>query len=182
MPYGDIDLSSSTFLVAEVKQLHESFTIGKLLPRSDDSELSRALEVLEKVYDIPKRWRDASDKISETLFRRIRQFLGNHGTMATALPTGFDVPHEVNNLLEQLLFYLSDESEDFRKDPLAFAMTWVLVALINEHVQPTLEMRENNLKSALLEEFISWFGQDLEENAKRVRKARKLLQVLRPKS
>jgi hypothetical protein len=189
LPYGDIELSSCAYLEVEVKQLHQPITLGKLLPRSNDFELRHVLELLERAYGIPKRWHDASDTISEALFRRIRQFLGNNSTMATALPTGFDVPHEVNNLLEQLLFYLSDTSEDFRKDPLAFAMTWVLVALINEHVQPAIEAQRDrqtnidcdapNYDPSLLEEFVSWFGQDLEENDKRALKARRLLKVPR---
>ncbi len=36
-----------------------------------------------------------------------------------------------------------------------------------------------NYDPSLLEEFVSWFGQDLEENDKRVREARKLLKVPR---
>jgi hypothetical protein len=167
-------------------------TIEALRPRPDkvdlaDDELQKAIEVISRIYDIPGRWEKASGTISETLFRRIRQFLGNSSTMSTALPIGFDVPNEVNNLLEQLLFYLSDRDEDLRKDPFAFAMTWVLVALINEYVQPAIEAQRDGespsdyntsmYDPSLLQEFVSWFGQDLEENDRRISEVRKLLKV-----
>jgi len=193
LPYGNIDLSSHTYLDIEVKQSSSPITINALLTRPDkpeelaEGELQRALEILARVYDIPERWQRASDTISEALFRRIRQFLGRSSTMATALPTGFDAPHEVNNLLEQLLFYLSDKDEDLRKDPYAFAMTWILVALINEYVQPAIEAQKDrqtnigydapNYDPSLLKEFVSWFGQDLGKNDERAGKARNLLKV-----
>jgi hypothetical protein len=194
LPYGAIGLSSSTYLDVKVKEPGKPVTIGALHPRPEESglaggELQKAIEIIASVYDIPGRWQRASSTISETLFRRIRQFLGNSSMVAAALPTGFDVPNEVNTLLEQLLFYLSNKDEDLRKDPYAFAMTWILVALINEHVQPAIEAqkdRQTNIDRdapsydpSLLEEFVSWFGQDLEENDKRAREARKLLRVPR---
>lgn len=186
LPYGAIDLGSYTYLDVQVKVPGKPVTIEALRPRSDkagpaDDGLQKAIEVIGRVYDIPARWTKASNTISEALFRRIQQFLGNSSTLATALPIGFDVPNEVNNLLEQLLFYLSDKDQDFRKDPFAFAMTWVLVALINEYVQPAIEAQKNsegsNYDPSFLQEFVSWFGQDLGKNDSRMSEVRKLLKV-----
>ncbi len=192
LPYGAIDLGSYTYLDVQVKELGKPVTIEALRPRPDkadlaDDELLKAIEVIGRVYGIPERWAGASKTISEALFRRIRQFLGNSSTMATALPTGFDVPNEVNNLLEQLLFYLSEKDQDLRKAPFAFAMTWVLVALINEYVQPAIEAQRDSespgncntpgYDPSLLQEFVSWFGQDLGKNDSRMSEVRKLLKV-----
>jgi hypothetical protein len=194
LPYGDIELSSYAYLDVQVKEPGKPITIDALRPRPDKAELAgeelqKAIEVVARVYDIPGSWKRASGTISEMLFRRIQQFLGRSSTMATALPTGFDVPNEVNNVLEQLLFYLSDKEWDLRKDPYAFAMTWVLVALINEYVQPAIDAHEQSKSASdddpahydpsLLEEFVSWFEQDLKKNDERALAARKLLKVPR---
>lgn len=75
-------------------------------------------------------------------------------------------------MLEQLLFYLSDKDWDLGKDPYAFAMTWTLVALINEYVQPVIDVHERSQSASdyhpahydpsLLEEFVSWWERQVE--------------------
>jgi len=77
------------------------------------------------------------DKVGETLFRRMRQFLrGSH-----ELPIGGS-PESAWSVLQfalyQLVYSLHTEGEegyrggDFGKDPFAFAMKWLLVTILNE--------------------------------------------------
>lgn len=105
-------------------------------------------------------------RIGDTLFRRMRQFLGD----GKGVILGSDISAEVYNTLKQLLYYL--DHEDQQKDPFAFAMTWALGALIQQqHSDPYL-------KAALVEEINSWFGQSLEESEKRDSYVEALLKII----
>lgn len=69
--YLEVGLSSSTM----------AFEVKAIRPRKDnagyiDPDLCQAIDVLAQIHDIPGRWAVSTEtnKISETLFRRMRQF------------------------------------------------------------------------------------------------------------
>jgi hypothetical protein len=171
LPYHDVNWGTDAYL--KVNLSTEIEFSAPLVLRKDTSgqtniQKEDALKLLSALYDIPGRW--PAGKISETLFRRMRQFLGN----GKGGPQSFDMPSEVNNTLEQLLYYL--DQEDRQKDPFAFAMTWVLVAILEDQIQPLLN-GQKGFHSPLLSEIMSWFGQDPDKNQSRVEIARSLRAV-----
>jgi hypothetical protein len=129
----------------------------------DRAAIEEAIALQQELYQIPGRWQKpgAMLKISDTLFRRMRHFIGDGQTIIT----GSDMQVEVYNALKQLLYYL--DQEDQQKDPFAFAMTWILVALL-----------QGKYTQALVEEVNSWTGQSLEESKKRHEHAEGLLKIV----
>ncbi len=55
-------------------------------------------------------------------------------------------------------------------------MTWVLVAILEDEIQPLIDGKKN-VHSALLIEIMSWFGQDPAKNHNRAEIARSLRAV-----
>ncbi len=113
LPYRDIDWGTDAYLEVTLNKNIEftaPLTLRKDASGQRDPQKEAALKLLSALYDIPDRW--PAGKISETLFRRMRQFLGN----GKGGPQSFDMPSEVNNTLEQLLYYL--DQEDRQKIPL----------------------------------------------------------------
>jgi hypothetical protein len=165
-----------------------SFIIDTLAPYEDLPELHEAVQQLNMLYNLPERWREPYQltRISETLFRRMHQFLGD----GKGMPIGFNMTMALYNTLLQLLYYLSQE--DQRKDPFAFAMTWMLATLIKDCIKPYLSpeitegtqtaairVREKIYK-ALMEEVSSWFQQSFEDNQRRNELAEQLLALIPP--
>jgi hypothetical protein len=169
-PYHHFGLSQATYLQVKPGVKADLVEILDICPRPkldgslDSAAIKEAITLQQELYHIPERWRKpgAMLKISDTLFRRMRHFIGD----GQAIITGSDMNVEVYNALKQLLYYL--DQEDQQKDPFAFAMTWILVALLEE---------EN--PRALVEEVNSWTGQSLKESHKRHEHAEKLLKIVR---
>ncbi len=183
LPYRSTGLDKATYLSVQLEQAGEPVTwvhIGNLKPREQtDQQIPRFIDTLSRVYDIPRRWSGQVDKIGETLFRRMRQFLGN----GREAPFGFDMAAAVYNTLNQLLYYLHDE--DQRRDPFAFAMTWILVALLNEE-QRLLEQGHEPVTTEhssfcypLIWELVEGIGQNVDLNEERAHLAQSLLEVVR---
>ena len=160
--------------------------IHKLMARLPDSNelqqnLQANIDLLTQLYNIPERWKIprnweelAESKtlvISETLFRRMHQFLGN----SPEAFLGSDSTQKAYNALKQLLYYL--DQEDRGKDPFTFVMTWILAALLKKEIQPALGKKEEQLPASV-REIVSWFGQSLKENARRDGRVENLLSFL----
>ena len=125
-------------------------------------EIERRIEVLKEVYRIPERWKTML--IDETLYRRMRQFLDK----GSEIPDSDNSANEIYNRLEQLLYYLYHD--DVKRDPLAFALTWTLVAF--------LQKNDESSRDALKQEVESWFNDEfVTEMHKRAKVAKQLLQV-----
>jgi hypothetical protein len=149
-----------------------------------EEEVDEAINLLKALYGIPERWHNmqktytqATDQqrqdteaqtmqamlMSETLVRRICQFLGHSErflgiqerieSQNTSL-RGSNVSQVIYNDLKHLLYYL--DHDDQGKEPFVFAMTWILAAKIKEEVQPATI----GGKSPLVDEIVSWFLQN----------------------
>jgi hypothetical protein len=149
-----------------------------------EEDVNAAISLVKHLYSIPDRWhnmrktylpgiseatQEQEDRalqvmlMSETLVRRICQFLGHNERflggfeLIKGSPTilrGSNLAGVIYNDLRRLLYYLS--SEDQGKDPFAFAITWILAAKLKEEVQPAT----NGGKSPLVDEIVSWFLQN----------------------
>jgi len=166
------------YLQVTLKSNDTSIGVGQLcsLTTGDEQirlETKRLIDILKDLYRIPERWK--ADTIGETLFRRMRQFLDN----GRVIPDGKNLPFEIYNSLEHLLYYL--DQEDRQKDPLSFALAWTLVAFIKEQVLPYLQEVESAATidtngSYLLEEIERWFNNDIKKEIKqRSERVRELL-------
>lgn len=199
LPYRLAQFSRNTFLDVQIGRqtrgaaLQESLSnlagiatsiyIRSLLPHKDtkDMELVEdAIRILSDLYRIPDRWAEPSavNRLGETLFRRMRQFLDR----GRIIPHGYDLQLEIYTALEQLLYYL--DQEDLKKDPSAFALTWILVALINEELissQSHFDEVSSPLKSktsSLLQELEDWFNSDFtKQSNERSKHAKALLAI-----
>ncbi len=199
-PYQGINLREVTYLEVDLKTMktttdevtkrvdnspRNAIALGPLklrpgslpLPFSND-ELKEAIQMLSELYDIPGDWGkpEESNRIRATLFRRMRQFLGD-GKRA---PHGSHMPTHIHNLLRLLLCYLDEEYQ--QRDPHAFAMTWMLAAFMNEHTQKLIGKNIEDVKQLddpFLEEIVSWYGQSMKENTRRARVAEELLKIPR---
>lgn len=166
-------------------------------------EVDGAIQLLKDLYKIPDRWysmrktyihtRDEEDKdketqtlqimlMSETLVRRICQFLGNSEQFLN-LQERIDNPYDglkgsnlaqiVYNDLKHLLYYL--DHDDIGKEPFAFAMIWILAAFIKNEVQPD---SASGQLSALGKEIVSWFHQNATTSKQRDEHVERLLKLL----
>lgn len=177
LPYRGPGLGEQTYLQVDLispnpdEQATDWITVEKLIPRdARNLVISKHIEVLDEIYRIPHRWTQDGrlDKIGETLFRRIRQFLGD----GRCMPLGNNTAVAIYNILGDLLYYLY--YEDRSKDPFAFAMTWILLALLHEEspllisdLAPNKEIDPGNVRSALLLELIEGLGQNANDHAER---------------
>jgi hypothetical protein len=186
LPYRRPGLSTITYLSIDLEvaeKLVDWVSIGKLLPRKTGDEMVKQLiATLDEVYKVPHRWSQDGrvDKISETLFRRMRQFLGN----GREWPLGFNMATTLYTALKQLLYYL--HYEDQSKDPFAFAMAWMLAALLNEENKPlaqefTVEdpTPRNAIHFPLVAELIEGLGQNAALNGERSLLAKQLLDLIK---
>ena len=166
LPYREPGLGSRTYLQVTLGKTLTAAKLGRLKPQGV-TDLRQRIEAFGNVYKVPKRWHSRVDEIGEKLFRRIRQFLqdGQGGLL------NFSLPQTLLNALDQLLGYL--HNEDQGKDPFAFAMTWWLVTLINQEVEPAIRKHSRlaSQPSALLQEIISWSISDVQGNSARAEAA-----------
>ncbi|GHO56074.1 hypothetical protein [Ktedonobacter robiniae] len=105
-----------------------------------------------------------ADRVSETLFRRMRHFLGQ----GKDIMPGDNMIDELYNALSLLLYYLSEE--DRYKDPLTVPMLWILAALLAQEKQQLHQVlllqqqgilpKDRHFIPAGLDEVLSWSGQD----------------------
>jgi hypothetical protein len=177
LPYRGPGLGGQTYLQIHLiepdpdGQMTDWIRIGNLILRDTaDLVISKHIEALDKIYRIPHRWTQDGrlDKIGETLFRRIRQFVGD----GRCMPLGNDTVIAVYNILGDLLYYLY--YEDCSKDPFAFAMAWILLALLREEYPllasdpaPNDEIEPGIARSALFLELIEGLGQSANDHAER---------------
>ncbi len=186
LPYRSPGLSTRTYLSVAfeaAERLVDWVNIGKLFPQKPgDQMVIQLIDTLDEVYKIPHRWSQDGrvDKISETLFRRMRQFLGN----GREGPLGFNMPTAIYNTLNQLLYYL--HYEDQSKDPFAFAMTWMLAALLNEEYMLLAQefiaenpTRHNAIRFPLIAEIVEGLGQNAARNEERALLAKQLLDLIK---
>ncbi len=123
----------------------------------------------------------AADRVSETLFRRMRHFLGQGKDI---MPSDHMID-ELYNALSLLLYYLSEE--DRYKDPLTVPMLWILAALLaqeSQHLQRILELQkagtlpqDRQFIPAGLAEVLSWSGQDSSEIERRANTIQTILKL-----
>lgn len=140
------------------------------------------IEVLAEIYNVPERWNENIDRIGETLFRRMRQFLRD----TPSIPNGVNMQLAIMNNLDQLLYYYADRENEYcnqGKDPYAVALMWWLATLINDEVEQYAGDGQSHSpgSSALLNEVLSWFGQNLEESKKRSMKAQRVRAIVKSK-
>jgi hypothetical protein len=186
LPYRSPGLSTRTYLsiaLEAAEKLVDWVSIGKLFPQKPGDQMDMQLiATLDEVYKVPHRWSQDGrvDKISETLFRRMRQFLGN----GREGPLGFNMATAIYNALNQLLYYL--HYEDQSKDPFAFAMTWMLAALLNEEYKLlaqefTVEdpTPRNAVRFPLVAELVEGLGQNAARNEERALLAKQLLDLIK---
>lgn len=187
LPYRSPGLSTRTYLSVtfeRAEKLVDWVSVGKILPQKPGDQLVlQLIATLEEVYKIPHRWSQDGrvDKISETLFRRMRQFLGN----GREGPLGFNMPTAIYNTLNQLLYYL--HYEDQSKDPFAFAMTWMLAALLNEEYKLLAQeltiiedsTPRNAVRFPLVAELVEGLGQNAVRNEERALLAKQLLDLIK---
>jgi hypothetical protein len=187
--YLSVDLSGLETVVhpSELDGPKKVIKLEKLRQRGDNTaipqaDLEEAIAMLERLYHIPSRWAspEQSNRIRGTLFRRMRQFMN----AVKRAPLEEDISSEIYNYLDILLYYLAHE--DQQKDPFAFAMTWMLVALINEYRQDqthldTIDSKQETCGDPLFEELFSWYERELDPklNTERIVAAKKLLGIPR---
>ena len=122
LPYRHAGLSRSlyvTIIPAGKDLLFDAFVLksGGDMP----AQLDAVIDVLSRVYDIPGRWKQRMEEISDKLFRRMRDYSRFYGT-----------PPIESNALEHFdeLLFLFDQ-EDAAREPYAIPMAWLLVYLLN---------------------------------------------------
>ncbi|MGE0821918.1 MAG: HNH endonuclease [Candidatus Binatia bacterium] len=169
LPYRSGGIGTQTYLKVTLATPPAVVRLGKLQTR-EATDLRQKLAGLSNIYRIPERWEKRIDEIGEKLFRRMRQFFPD----GQGVPLGFDMPQAVNNVLDQLLFYLNEEDQG--RDPFAFAMTWWLATLINQEVAPRRNNRSNS-SSPLLAEIANWIRQDLTSSRSRLETARNIRKI-----
>ena len=173
LSYRGIHLSKTTYMDFTLKEdsITEDgeklkFTFAqveglKLRPQyAENKDLQVLITLLKEMYDIPGRWQSQTDwtnKVGETLFRRLRQYLRD----ARNMPSDHYMLPVALQTLDHLLYSLYEE--DMRKDPNAFAMTWLLTKLLNEYVEPFKDQAGQPL-SGFLQEIDRWFKKNDETN------------------
>jgi hypothetical protein len=142
----------------------------------DNVDLQKFIDALAEIYGVPQRW--DPDKIAETLFRRMRQFLqGNEGMLLSNSTLKDDAQIALTSALDQLLYCFQNQEEGDRgKDSLTTAMASLLAALINDEVEPASSSLES---SALVQEIICWLGESSTDNIKRIQQAKRLREIIK---
>jgi hypothetical protein len=146
---------------------------------SNLDNLQKTIDALADVYEIPQRWEP--DKVGETLFRRMRQFLqGNEAIILGDSTLKDDARVVLINVLDQLSYYFHDPEEGDRgKDPLTVAMASLLAMLINEELEMPSSSQDG---SPLIQEITDWFKENSENSVKQAQLARKLREIIRKKN
>jgi hypothetical protein len=191
LPYRDLSLGTVTRLDIVLDNAAQSATFDSLVSTVTGNSYKTQIDSFAWMYEIPRRWNTHNDidKVGETLFRRMRQFLRG----SYELPIGGS-PESVWSVLQyalyQLVYSLHTEGEegyrggDFGKDPFAFAMKWLLVTILNE--ERLLSGQDNQDEQddqsefhfPLLKELAHWLGQDMNNKDKYIICAKMLIKML----
>ncbi|HEX4204312.1 MAG TPA: hypothetical protein VHZ51_08985 [Ktedonobacteraceae bacterium] len=176
-------LSQQVYLEVVPSARTELITIGELQPRPNgsteiDPELQQAIDLLREIYQFPARWgyADQATRINDTLFRSIRHFLADGRRAAYGADRGREIYHDLKHLLYSL------DAEDQGHDPFAFAMTWILVALLKEAPDDAGGSDGTPTWRALVEEIYSWSGESFAVSQKRNKHVEKLLNTFNSSS
>ena len=186
LPYRDLCLGTVTRLNIVLDNAAQSATFDSLVSTVTGNSYKTQIDTFAWMYEIPGRWNAHNDidKVGETLFRRMRQFLrGSH-----ELPIGGS-PESVWSVLQyalyQLVYSLHTEGEegykggDFGKDPYAFAMKWLLVTILNEEILLAGQDDQSGFHLPLLNELARWLGQDMNDKDEYITSAEALIKMLR---
>lgn len=179
LPYRMKEATTGLELSLEVDTKQPKFNRLRTVNAPD---LTTHIEVLAEIYNVPERWNESIDRIGETLFRRMRQFLRD----APGIPSGVNMNLAIMNALDQLLYYYADRDNEYcnqGKDPYAIALMWWLATLINDELEQEAGDEQSAFRegSPLLNEVSSWFGQNLEESKKRFVQARRVRNIAKSK-
>jgi hypothetical protein len=189
LPYRGLSLGAVTRLDIKLDNTAQLAAFRKLISTDKQNDYKTQIETLDRIYKIPGRWNKHHeiDKVGETLFRRMRQFL--RGTYE--LPVGDSLQDVLFDAIHQLLYFLYRKGEeghkggDYGKDPYAFAMTWLLVEMLKEEKQYSEELkkkkeqRKNTIFTPpLLDELASWLGQNINSQNDYTELANKLLNMV----
>jgi len=118
-------LGSQTYLEV-IRQKTHFFLYNSIKPRPNQL-IQTKIEILDYLYQIPGRWNAApqleEDSISESLFRRIEQYMLH-----------WDVIALESNLHNFLYLYLHEFITQQGKERYSYALVWLLATLIKEEV------------------------------------------------
>lgn len=122
LPYRHKGLSRSLYISVAEQGKELSFNAfalksNALLPL----QLPAVVDVLERVYQIPERWKERMEEIGDKLFRRMRDY----SRFYDIAPDGYNALDH----LDELLFFF--DQDDTAREPYAIAMAWLLVYLLN---------------------------------------------------
>jgi len=164
----------------------QSATFDSLVSIVTGNSYKTQLDSFAWMYEIPRRWNAQNDidKVGETLFRRMRQFLrGSHELAIGNSPKSVWPVFEY--ALDQLVYSLHTQGEegfeggDFGKDPYDFAMKWLLVTILNEERHFSGQDNEDEQPQfPLLEELAYWLGQDMNNKDEYISCAEMLIKML----
>lgn len=171
LPYGKFNISEYAYLKVSHESSAKLITSHEILARNPNQPYAQeSIKILQDTFKLSNRWFDGNipaERVMDALFRRMRHFLGN----GKGNPLGANIEDEIDNMLRLLLYYI--DHEDKQKDPLTFAMSWVLASFLKEH-----EKEDSYAWRGLVDEITSWFGQDLEKSKERNDYVLSLLNVL----
>ncbi len=185
LPYRDLSLGTVTRLNVILDNAAQPATFDGLVSTVTGKNYQTQIDSFTWMYEIPKRWNAHNDidKVGETLFRRMRQFLRG----SYELPVG-NSPDSIwpvfQYALYQLVHSLHTNGEegfkggDFGKDPFAFAMKWLLVTILNEEKQDD----QSGFYFPLLNELAHWLGQDMNNKDEYIMCAEMLIKMLNEKN
>jgi hypothetical protein len=140
LPYRDRSgLASWTYLNVRLLGPIVPAQFERISPRRV-THLRNGVHTLRELYDIPARWNE--DTIGEQLVtRRLFAWL-------KVFPARLDAH---STFVDYMDYFLSTIVESQGKEPLAFAMTWWIAALIDREVDEIRINRENKLASLAAE-------------------------------
>lgn len=191
LPYRDLSLGTVTRLNIVLDNASQSATFDSLVSTETGNSFSTQIDSFAWLYKIPKRWNEHNDidKVGETLFRRMRQFLrGAHELAIGNSPKSVWPVFEY--ALYQLVYSLHTQGEegfeggDFGKDPYAFAMKWLLVTILNEESFLSGQDHEDGqndrseFQFPLLNELAHWLGQNMSSKDEYIACATMLIKML----
>ena len=188
LPYRGIHLSKTTYMDLTLKEdivVEEAMKLKFTFAQVEDSNSGLSMRIikiykslitiLKNMYEIPGRWQNQTDwtnKVGETLFRRLRQYLRD----ARSMPSDHQMLPVALQTLDHLLYALYEE--DMRKDPYAFAMTWLLTKLLKDYVEPFKDQSKLPLPG-FLQEIDRWFKKNDEINAEHTAIAKELKALIK---
>lgn len=157
LPYRGYGFQTDSYLKITLKKgLRKPIIIG-FKPQPNKTLLER-IEVYRDVFSIPDRWRKEIKTIEESVYRQIKQHIQSHVAGNPSKKGNLDI-FGIRDLLDGILCNFSDDQalEQWR-----FLMTWHLVAVINQEIEPAVHSSTPiNLENyELLKDIAGWLIQD----------------------